>query len=153
MPAPRYCTFDDSLWPLLMLRIVGEPSNQQFEEYLDLSESYLRRGELHVVIADLTRAGLASAEQRRRRAEWSARHDELMRQTLLGNAFVINGPFLRLGLNIIFHLKPPSWPYVVVPRVEPALGWAAGQLEESGLYEPADRVRRHFGLIPMMQSG
>lgn len=64
MSAPRFCTFDDSLWPLLILRIVGEPSNQQFEEYLDVSASYLRRGEPHVVVADLLRVGMASAEQR-----------------------------------------------------------------------------------------
>ncbi|WP_375773141.1 hypothetical protein NR798_20370 [Archangium gephyra] len=153
MSASRYCTFDDSLWPLLILRLVGEPSNQQFDEYLDTSASYLRRGEPHVVIADLLRVGIASAEQRRRRAEWLARHDELLRESLLGHAFVINGPILRLGLNILFHLKPPAWPYVVVPRVDPAIAWAAGRLEDSGLREPAERVRRHFGLLTLSQSG
>jgi hypothetical protein len=148
MSVPRYCTFDDSLWPLLMLRIVGEPTNQQFEEYLDVSASYLRRGEPHVVIADLLQGGLASAEQRRKRAEWMVRHDALLRETVLGNAFVINNPILRLGLNLLFHLKPPPSPYVVAPRVEPALVWAAGRLEEAGLREPAERIRRHFGLLP-----
>ncbi|AKJ03030.1 hypothetical protein ATI61_113216 [Archangium gephyra] len=151
MSATRFCTFDDSLWPLLILRIVGEPSNQQFEEYLDVSASYLRRGERHVVVADLLQAALESAEQRRRRAEWMSRHDGLTRELLLGNAFVINAPFLRLGLNLLFHVRPPPWSYLIVPRLEPALAWAAGRMDEAGLREPAERVRRHFGLWPVSQ--
>jgi hypothetical protein len=153
MSASRFCTFDDSLWPLLILRIVGEPSNQQFEEYLDVSASYLRRGEPHVVVADVLRAGMESAEQRRRRAEWAVRHEALMRELVLGNAFVINAPFLRLGLNLLLHVKPPPWPYLIVPRLELAVAWAAGRMEEVGLYEPAERIRRHFGLLPVSQSG
>lgn len=153
MSATRFCTFDDSLWPLLILRIVGEPSNQQFEEYLDVSASYLHRGERHVVIADVLRAGIESAEQRRKRAEWMVRHEAPTRELLLGNAFVINSPFVRLGLNLLLHLRQPPWPYLVVPRLEPAVAWAAGQLDEAGLREPAHRIRRHFGLLPMSQSG
>jgi hypothetical protein len=154
MPGTRFCTFDDSLWPLLILRVVGEASNQQFEEYLKVSGSYFHRGEPHVVVSDLLHVGMISAELRRRQAEWTARHDGIIRRTMLGNAFVIsNAPFFRLGLNILFHLNPPAWPYVVVSSVEPALAWAAVRLEEAGLREPAERVRRHFGLVPVGRSG
>jgi hypothetical protein len=151
MPSTRFCTFDDSLWPLLMVRVVGDPSNQQFEEYLVACAAYVHRGEPYVIVSDLLQVGMVSAELRRRQAEWTTRHDGLMREVLLGNAFVINSPFSRLGLNIVLHLKPPSWPYVVVPRMEPAFAWAAGRLEEAGLREPAERVRRHFGLVPLQQ--
>lgn len=153
MPATRFCSFDDSLWPLLMLRVVGSPSNQQFEEYLAASASSFHRREPHVIVSDLLQVGMVPAELRRRQAEWTARHDGLMRETLLGNAFVINAPFSRLGLTLVLHLKPPSWPYVVVPRMEPAFAWAAVRLEEAGLREPAERVRRHFGLVPVGQPG
>jgi hypothetical protein len=150
MPATRFCSFDDSLWPLLILRVVGEASKQQFEEYLEASASYFQRGEPHVIVSDLLHVGMVSAELRRRQAAWTARHDGLIRETLLGNAFVINNaPFFRLGLNLLFHLNPPSWPYVVVSSMEPALAWAAARLEEVGLREPAARVRRHFGLLSL----
>ena len=153
MSGMPFCTFDDSLWPLLMVRVVGEPSNQRFEEYLDASASFLHRGEPYVIVSDLLQVGMVSAELRRRQAEWTTQHDGLMRETLLGNAFVLDSPFFRLGLNIVLHLKSPSWPYVIVPRMEPAFAWAAGRLEEAGLHEPAERVRRHFGLLPVRQPG
>lgn len=146
MAATPFCTFDDSLWPLLMLRVVGEASSQQFEEYLKVSASYFQRGEPYVIVSDLLQAGMVSAELRHRQAEWTTQHEGLMRKTLLGNVFVINAPFIRLGLNIVLYLKPPSFPYTVVPRMEPALEWAAVRLEEAGLREPAEHVRRHFGL-------
>ncbi|MFY0522096.1 hypothetical protein ACN28I_02430 [Archangium gephyra] len=152
MPATRFCSFDDSHWPLLILRVVGEASKQQFEEYLEASASYFHRGEPHVIVSDLLHIGMVSAELRRRQAEWTARHEGIIRETLLGNAFVIsNAPFFRLGLNLLFHLNPPSWPYVVVSSMEPALAWAAGRLEEAGLREPAARVRRHFGAACPLQ--
>ncbi|OJT21562.1 hypothetical protein BO221_27525 [Archangium sp. Cb G35] len=154
MPAMPFCTFDDSLWPLLRLRVVGEASKPQFEEYLKVSGSYFHRGEPHVVISDLLHVGMISAELRRRQAEWTALHEGIIRRTLLGNAFVLNkAPFFRLGLNILLHLNPPSWPYVVVSDMEPALAWAVVRLEDAGLREPAERIRRHFGLRLVSRSG
>ncbi|PTL77280.1 hypothetical protein [Vitiosangium sp. GDMCC 1.1324] len=148
MTAAPFCTFDDSLWPLLILRMTREPSNQELEEYLDRSASFLRRGERHVVIADLLQGGMITAEQRRRQADWMLQHDRLLRETVLGNAFVMTSPILRLGLNILFYIRMPPCPYVVVSRLEPALVWAADRLEGAGLHEASERVRRHWGLLP-----
>ncbi|HEX5744625.1 MAG TPA: hypothetical protein VFZ09_00200 [Archangium sp.] len=148
MPGTRFCTFDDSLWPLLMVRVVGVASPPQFEEYLEESASFYRRRQPYVIVSDLLQVGMLPAELRRRQVEWTTLHDGLIRESLLGNAFIINTPIFRLGLNVLFHLSPPTWPYVVVPRMEPALAWAVVRLEEAGLREHAERVRRHFGLRP-----
>jgi hypothetical protein len=153
MSVTRFCTFDDSLWPLLQVRVVGVASPQQFEEYLEESASFYRRREPYVIVSDLLQVGMLPAELRRRQAEWTILHDALIRKSLLGNAFLINTPFFRLGLNVLFHLNPPTWPYVIVPRMEPALAWAVVRLEEAGLRKPAERVRRHFGLFSLSQSG
>jgi hypothetical protein len=153
MSVTRFCTFDDSLWPLLQVRVVGVASPQQFEEYLEDSLAYFHRREPYVIVSDLLQVGMLPAELRRRQAEWTKLHDGLIRERLLGNAFIINTPFFRLGLNVLFHLNPPTWPYVIVPRMEPALAWAVVRLEEAGLRKPAERVRRHFGLFSLSQSG
>ncbi|HYO72796.1 MAG TPA: hypothetical protein VEU33_42715 [Archangium sp.] len=153
MPATRFCTFDDSHWPLLLVRVVGVASPPQFEEYLEESASFYHRRQPYVIVSDLLQVGMLPAELRRRQAEWTVLHDGLIRETLLGNAFIINAPFFRLGLNLLFHLNPPTWPYVVVPGMEPALAWALVRLEEAGLREPAERVRRHFGLRLVSWSG
>lgn len=148
MIAAPFYTFDESLWPLLILRITKEPSNREFEEYLDRAEAYLRRGEPHVVIVEVLRGGMISAEQRRRQADWLSHHEKLLREMVLGNAFVLDSPVLQLGLNILFYLRTPSFPYVVVPRQESAFVWAANRLEGVGLKEASERVRRHLGLLP-----
>ncbi|WP_160174372.1 STAS/SEC14 domain-containing protein [Archangium violaceum] len=137
-------TFDDSLWPLLGVRLTGELSRQEFEAYLDRSTQYLQRGERHVCIFDLSALWLLSSEQRQRHALWLEKNAALMRRTLLGLAYVITSPTVVLTMSVIFHFRPPPVPYTLVTRLDAARAWAAWHLEESGLGAQAERVRSHL---------
>jgi hypothetical protein len=148
MSASRFCVFDDSHWPLLISRFVGDPSNQEFEDYLTEGLRFLRREEPHVVITDLCRAGKMSSEQRQRQVDWFREHDEVFQRTVLGIAYVAPGPVLRLSLGVVFHLKRPSYPYSIASREGQALAWAINRLGLAGLHESAERVRRELGLVP-----
>ncbi|QRK05756.1 hypothetical protein JQX13_37270 [Archangium violaceum] len=148
MSAARFFIFDDSLWPLLTVRMVGEATSRHFDEFLDISLSYLHRREPHVVVTDMLRGGMMSPRLRHRLHEWMKCHEQLFRETLIGEAFVLDSPFLRLGLSILFHLRQPPCPYFIDARVEPAFAWAADQLENVGQRDAAERVRQHFGLLP-----
>ncbi|AKJ06962.1 hypothetical protein ATI61_10574 [Archangium gephyra] len=137
-------SFDDSLWPLLGVRLTGELSRSEFEACLDRSTQYLQRGEPHVCIFDLSALWLLSSEQRQRHAEWLETNAALMRQRLLGLAYVVTSPTVVLTMSVIFHFRPPPVPYTLVSRMDSARSWAAWHLEEAGLRAPAERVRHQF---------
>jgi hypothetical protein len=136
--------FDDSLWPLLGVRLTGEPSRQEFEAFLDRSTQYLQRGAPHVCIFDLSALWLLSSEQRQRHALWLEKHAALMRQTLLGLAYVVTSPTVVLTMSVIFHFRPPPVPYTLVSRLDSARAWAAWHLDEAGMRAEAERVRRQL---------
>jgi hypothetical protein len=146
-------TFDDSLWPLLTLRISGAMTDKQFEEFLARSSTYVERGEKYVSITDLGRvAGLPSAAQRHMQAEWIRRHEAALRERVLANANIITSAPIRLALSLVFHLKPLPMPYAAVADMDSALRFVTGKLEEAGRGAEAERIRHHFGL-PGVQSG
>lgn len=137
-------TFDDSHWPLLGVRLSGEPSRLEFEAFLDRCTQYLQRGERHLSIVDVSALRLLSTEQRQRHAEWLEENAALMRQSLLGLAYVITSPTVVLTMSVIFHFRPPPVPYTIVPHLDEARGWAARHLDEAGLRDPAECIRRQF---------
>jgi hypothetical protein len=145
-------TFDDSLWPLLMLRVTGAMTDKQFEEFLARSTAYVERGEKYVSILDLGQVGLPSAAQRQMQAEWIRRHDAALREQVLGNANIINSAPIRLALSLIFHLKPLPMPYAAVGDMGSALRFVTAKLEEAGLRAEAERIRKHFGM-PGIKAG
>ena len=76
-----------------------------------------------------------------------ARHETLIRQTLLGVAYATDSAIFRLSMSLVFHLKTPAYPYVVAPNLELGVAWAASRLGEAGLHADATRGRLHFGLL------
>lgn len=153
MRASPYCTFDDSHWPVLFHRIVGEASNQEFEDHLLERTRFLRRGQPHVLIVDLSRTAQLPPEQRKRHTEWLRQHDELIQRTVLGTAYVSPTALNRLGLSVLFYLKRPSYPYVIVSREDQALEWAIKRLEDVGMHIPAGRIRHELGLVSNSRAG
>jgi len=139
--------FDDSLWPLLLVRLVGESSPAQHEEYLDRLASYLQRGERYLVVLDAIQlSNTAPADWRRRQVEWMDAHATLLRELRLGIAFVSRSPYFLLAMRALIHLKPLSSPYVFASTLDEAVDWAAGRFEEVGHPLQARRIREHFGL-------
>ncbi|AKJ06737.1 hypothetical protein ATI61_105288 [Archangium gephyra] len=138
--------FDDSCWPLLLLRVTGPMTDKQFGEFLAQSTTYVERGERYVSIFDIAQAGLPSPTQRQMQVEWIRKYDAQLRERVLGNANIITSAPLRLALSLIFHLKPLPMPYAAVPDMDSALRFVIGKLEEAGLGEDAARIRRQFGV-------
>ncbi|HEX8825565.1 MAG TPA: hypothetical protein VF794_36990 [Archangium sp.] len=146
-------SFDDSTWPLLVVRLTGEPSLKTFEEFLSRSTQYLQRQERHVCIFDVSELHLLSTEQRQRQVEWLKTNEVLMRQALLGIAYVITSPIVRLTMGVIFHFKSPPAPYTIVSHPSEAGTWAAMRLEEARLRAPAEHVRREYRPLVEVQAG
>jgi hypothetical protein len=137
-------TFDDSLWPLVILRAQGAPTDQEMKEYQARSLSYLARGEKYVTIADLSQLSMLSATQRRMQAEYLQENAAALRERLLGNATIINSAPLRLALSIIMPFKPTPMPFTIVGDMDSAVRYALRRLEESGLGDAAARIRHQL---------
>lgn len=144
--------FDDSRWPLLILRVTGPMTDKQFGEFLAQSSIYLERGEQYVSIFDIAQAGIPSAVQRQMQVEWIRKHDAQLRERVLGNANIITSAPIRLALSLVFHLKPLPMPYAAVPDMDSAIRFVLGKLEEGGLGEDAARIRCQLGL-PGVRAG
>jgi len=148
MSPPSSCVFDDSLWPLLLIRLEGPLSPRQFEEMLETRERYLLRGERHLTLVDRVRGTVPPAPQRKLQDDWMVRHAALLRERQLGIAYAFDSRFLRWMLNLGFRLKPPPFPYYTASRLEQAAAWAAHRFQEEGMGEAAGRVRQRFALSP-----
>ncbi|WP_309896957.1 hypothetical protein [Archangium sp.] len=145
-------TFDDSLWPLLTVRVAGTMSDKEFADFLTRSSTYVERGEQYVSIMDLGQVGLPTAAQRVMQAEWIRKHDAELRERVLGNANIVTSAPVRLALSLIFHLKSLPMPCAAVSDMVSALRYVMGKLEEVGWSPDAERIRHHFGL-PGIQAG
>jgi hypothetical protein len=147
MHPSAYIAVEDSQWPLLTVRFIGEPSTQQVLEYLERMTGYLARGEPHVVLYDARRTtATGPAVQRQLQAAWIVRNEQRIRALQLGKVFLFTSPLVRLSVGVVFHLKPPPNPYFITPRLDEALAWACGQLEAGGLKQEAARLREQHGL-------
>jgi hypothetical protein len=146
-------SFDDSLWPLLVVRFVGAPSLQQQEAYLAQLRAYLQHGDRYVSILDTRQLKMMTSEQRVRQAEFIKENEALLRQVALGTAAIVTSPLIRLAASVFLHIKPMPTPYYVAPSLPLAAVWAADRLERAGFLAPAERVRRHYGLLAERRAG
>ncbi|WP_375771186.1 hypothetical protein NR798_09885 [Archangium gephyra] len=153
MDSSASITIDDSLWPLLQVKFPSAFTNPQQEQYLSRLLTYLRRGERYVGVMDTHLLKNSSSEQRQRQAEFIKEHEALFRQYSLGTAGIVTSPLMALGARILIHLKPMPTPFYVASSLPAAMTWAAQRLESAGLLEPAERVRRHFGLLAERRTG
>lgn len=137
-------TFDDSLWPLVMTRAQGVPTDEDMKGYQARSLSYARRGEKYVTISDLSQLGMLSAPQRRRQAEYLQENAAVLHEYLLGIASIIHSTPLRLAMYAILPFRRMPMPFVVVADMDSAVRYALGRLEESGLGDAAARIRHQL---------
>jgi len=147
MLSSPYIAVDDTQWPLLTVRFVGEPTTPQVEEYLERMTAMLERGEKYVVLYDARRTtATGPAEQRQMQAAWIGRHEARLKELQLGKAFLFTSPLVRLSIGVVFHLKPPPTPYFMTGHMDSALSWLCERLAAGGRGPDAARLRAHFGL-------
>ncbi len=132
-------TLDDSRWPLLVARFVGEPSLHQQEEYFRQMSTYLRRREKFVGLLDTREVRMMTAEHRRNLAVFVREHDAQIRAQVLGCAAIITSPVMQLAASIVLHLVPMPFPYFTTSSMSEAVRWTAKRLEGSGYGPPPER--------------
>ncbi|WNG38631.1 hypothetical protein F0U60_36955 [Archangium minus] len=138
--------YDDSLWPMLVCRFEGQMSDEDYEEYLLQGEFYLRRGEPYVSVLDTMRLTLPTARQRQRLFQWLRQYERPMRELVVGCAFIVTSPLIRLTMSTVFHVMPMPTPYVAVQDMARAVTWAADRMRDVGHAEAAAGILERFHL-------
>jgi hypothetical protein len=133
--------FDDSLWPLLVVKFVGTTSDLEFEAYLERMSEYLKRDTKYVCLFDSTEMKDSPMVHRQRQLEWLKANDALLRQWMIGTGFVLTSPIIRLAMNVITQLNKPPCPQIAVPTLKAALEWAAERFKAENLMLPAMLIR------------
>jgi hypothetical protein len=140
----NFISLDDSLWPLLVAKFVGQPSLQQQEEYFAQLLGHLRREEKCVGILDTRQVQMMTGEQRQRLTGFMREHEALFRSRMLGCAAVITSPVMQLAASIVLHFVPMPFAYFTTTSLPEAAKWAAKCLEGAGAPHAAERIRYHY---------
>jgi hypothetical protein len=139
-------TIEASLWPLLVVKLGRDTTEQELEAYLSEREAYLARAQPHVVVIDTRAVHLPVPRLRQRYAEWLGQHERALRQWTLGTAYVIDSPAVRMMMSVIRHFARVATPFVVTSTLPPSAAWAAERLHEAGLPQAATRLRAHYSV-------
>ncbi|HYO64863.1 MAG TPA: hypothetical protein VEU33_02170 [Archangium sp.] len=137
-------TFDDSLWPLLIIDYPPKQSDTEYEEGLARLSGFMNRREPYFTIIDTSRVGTPNSTQRQRQMEWDRTHEGLSRTWGRGTAFIVTSPFVRVAMSLYFHVRPLGTPYVIVADMGAALAWVVAQMERTGFTAEAERVRERL---------
>ncbi|PTL82674.1 STAS/SEC14 domain-containing protein [Vitiosangium sp. GDMCC 1.1324] len=148
-----FISLDDSLWPLLIAKFVGQPSLQQQEEYFSRLLDYLGREEQFVGILDTRQVRMMTAEHRQRLTEFMEKHDALIRARCVGCAAVITSPVMQLVASLVLYFRPMPFPYYSTSTLPEAVRWTARCLEDAGHQPDASRIRQHYGLHVEKRAG
>jgi hypothetical protein len=143
-PTDSGFTFDDSLWPLLIIHFSGSPTAAELETYLAKRLEYMQRNESHVLLYDTRNARLLSHAQSQRHVQWMKEHDALRSKTVMASVLVITSPVIRLAASAILHFWPVKMPYFICSNLPEGVRWAADWLQKAGHHVQANLVRQRY---------
>jgi len=128
--------YDDSRFPLVLIRAHGAATDAEFVDYLGVMERPLLRRERFVEIFDATYTAPSPAVQRRQVAEWIRERAGLLKTYQIGVAFVIPSALVRGALTAILWIQPHPSPHTVVATLAEAERWAIERARAEGLHVP-----------------
>jgi hypothetical protein len=143
-PAPPPIEFDDTLWPLLIIRIAGRPTMRDLEAYLDRRLEYMRRPERHVLLYDTSDLRMPSNEMNQRHVAWLKEHDALIQEKVVATSVIITSPLVRLTASAMAHFWRSRVPYHITANLPEAARWAADRLHDAGYPVQANLIRQRF---------
>jgi hypothetical protein len=121
---------DEALWPIVVHRTVGIPTDGQIDAFIARADHLLARQVAHVVIFDNTAAGRASPYMRKRSMDWLKANQTALTKYCLGTALVIRSPALRFVMSTVMLVVSQPVPHDVFATLGQAVGWARERLEE-----------------------
>jgi hypothetical protein len=125
MQTMKYAELDFSHHPIVIVRVNSiEPSDQQFEEYLQELTKVVKEIKNGVLIFQLSNGKFLASEKRIKIGNWIKEHAEIMKQNMYGVCYV-NTSFIAMTiLKGIFLVNKPPIPSVVLASESEGIAWA-----------------------------
>ncbi len=123
-----YAEFDEAEFPIVKVRLLGDPTDEGFQAYLDHLTQVLRDGHKHGLLLDTGEQANFPAKYRALQAEWIAEREAELGGTWSAAAFVVRRRVFRGVLAVLFWLNPPDFPYLVTDEPENGLRFLRKQL-------------------------
>lgn len=128
----KYADLDFSHNPIVIVRVNPiDPSEQQFEAYLQDLTKLAHEMKHGVLIFQISKAKLLSAEKRIKIGNWIKTNADVMKKNMYGVCYV-NTSFLAMTiLKGIFLINKPPIPYAVLGTESEGLAWAKERIADN----------------------
>lgn len=111
-------------WPVLVVRMVGQPTDDEFAAYLDAYEGLMGEHDRYgIVYVTMPNAPMTKSRHARMQAKWIAAHEDEIRRRCVGVGFVLPSPIMRGVLRAILAMQSMPVPYRVFDDEEMAIAW------------------------------
>ncbi len=108
-----------------------EPSEKEFDEYLNNMQEILNAKKRTVLVFDSTETKYLSSDLRIKQGNWIKKNQDELRKHIIGGAFIIPSMVMRVVFNCILAIQKLPYPHTVVSNKEDALKWAMEKAEKA----------------------
>lgn len=120
---------DRSQWPILLARVNGQPTDEEFEAYLAELERALDSGVRYASVVSTARnAPMTRARHAKMQAKWIAEREALIAERCAAVAFVLPSAVMRGVLRAILAMQRMPSPYKVFEDEAEGIAWVREQL-------------------------
>jgi len=122
--------FDVSRWPIVVLTIHGDMTDDEQDQMFSKFEDLWSRGRRFLTVTDASEAGVGNAVQRKRIAEWMKANAERAQRLSLGSIIVIKSDVIRGAMRAIAWISQTDFESEYVADLPRALARARALLDE-----------------------
>jgi hypothetical protein len=122
--------FDETQWPILIIRFSGSPTDDEFTQYLQRYETYMH-GEARYAVMLVTEphASMTKARHAKQQARWIGANQSRIRRHCVGTAFVLPSSLMRGVLRAILSMQSMPVEYAVFSTESQASTWCRARLD------------------------
>ena len=120
------------------LRLLGKPTDDELETYIEEQRVQLAKGPLPKVAMVMELKEVWTSRQRRMMRDFELEMQQKAGGQNVGMALVVPNSLIRGAFTAYFWLAPPDYPTKMVPSAVEASDWIRERLEEAGLPASSD---------------
>ncbi len=128
-----YAVIDTDLAPIVRVQVVGEPSDENYQEYLDDLGAAFRALPRFAMLFNTGSLGNLPSRYRDQQTDWLAQTQAEFRGRWIASAFIIKSPNIRGVLHTMFWIRPPHYLHKVTSDQREGHAWLEDKLRDAGV--------------------
>lgn len=126
----QYAIVDSRKAPVVHVRVVSEPTDKNYQEYLDNLGSAFRKLRRFAMIFNTGELNRFPAKYREMQNAWLRTTEEEFRGRWICSAFVIKSRVIRGVLMTLYWLNEPYYDYKVCATEDEAWAWTHEKMKQ-----------------------